>query len=60
MRFTTCPNCGEESEIRHNICQTCGEEYHSKKRKIESDEFDDDEEWFEGDEENRQGGDEDV
>jgi len=38
----TCPNCEEEVEVKHNVCPSCGEEFHEKVRIFEMDTFEED------------------
>jgi hypothetical protein len=41
-----CPNCNDETEVRHGICTECGEELFEKKKR-EVDEWSDEDEWSE-------------
>lgn len=44
-----CPNCGEVSEPKHGFCPECGSEIEIKNRNIESDDWDDEDEWSQTD-----------
>jgi predicted amidophosphoribosyltransferase len=39
-----CPNCHEETEGKHRLCEWCGEELKSREEEVKVDEFDDDNE----------------
>lgn len=44
-----CPNCQDETEIKHNICTECGEELFEEKKVVKNDEWEDEDEHTESD-----------
>lgn len=40
-----CPNCEDEVEVKHSICQTCGEEFHGQSKTVKFDEWEETDEW---------------